>query len=154
MDPDAIDQVPIPPGPLTFQASTWYLLAMAGSQARHLWADMLARLNLSPSQSKVLRALDESGPLCQAKLAEIITVDPRNVVPLVDRLAERGLLAREVDAADRRRRVLKLTGSGQRLAADLATMGSDAEQDFLSPLTAAERETLRQMLLSLLGADN
>jgi DNA-binding MarR family transcriptional regulator len=143
---------PVPSGSLTFQASTWYLLALAGSQARHLWADMLAQLHVSPSQFKVLRALGESGPLGQHQLADLIAVDPRNVVPLIDNLAERGLLAREVDPADRRRRVLTLTDRGQQLAADLASIGVKIENDFFSPLTTAEQRSLRQMLLSLLRA--
>jgi DNA-binding MarR family transcriptional regulator len=143
---------PISPGPLTFQVSTWYLLALAGSQAHHLWADMLAQLHLSPSQFKVLRALGESGPLGQHQLADLIAVDPRNAVPLIDSLAERGLLAREVDPADRRRRVLTLTARGQKLAADLASIGVEIEDDFFSPLTTAEQQSLRQMLLSLLRA--
>jgi MarR family transcriptional regulator, lower aerobic nicotinate degradation pathway regulator len=153
MSPDAVDPEPIRPGPLTFQASTWYLLAMAGSQARHRWANMLRQLEVSPSQYKVLRALGESGPLSQNKLAEIIAVDPRNLVPLVDRLAERGLVAREMDPRDRRRRVLSLTGRGQRLATDLASIGAQVEQDFLSPLSSGDQQALREMLLSLLRAD-
>jgi DNA-binding MarR family transcriptional regulator len=143
---------PAPAAPVTFQASTWYLLAQAGTQAHHLWADMLAQVRVSPSQFKVLRALGESGPLCQNQLADLIAVDPRNVVPLIDSLAARGLLAREVDTADRRRRVLTLTAGGQQLAADLASIAAELEHDFLSPLTAADQQALRQMLLSLLGA--
>jgi DNA-binding MarR family transcriptional regulator len=82
----------------------------------------------------------------------MIAVDPRNAVPLIDSLAERGLLAREVDPADRRRRVLRLTARGQKLAADLASIGVEIEDDFFSPLTVAEQQSLRQMLLSLLRA--
>jgi DNA-binding MarR family transcriptional regulator len=154
MHADAVgpDPEPISPGPLTFQASTWYLLAMAGSQARHLWSGTLAQVHVSPSQFKVLRALSESGPLCQHQLADLIAVDPRNVVPLVDSLADRGLLAREVHHADRRRRVLTLTAAGQKIAANLASIGSELEDEFLSPLTAAEQQSLREMLLSLLRA--
>jgi DNA-binding MarR family transcriptional regulator len=145
------DQWPAPPGPLTFQASTWYLLALAGSQARHRWAGILTQFRLTPSQFKVLTALRESGPLGQHQVADLIAVDPRNAVPLVDSLADRGLLARDVDPADRRRRVLTLTVRGQQVAADLASIATELEGDFLSPLNAAEQQTLRQMLLSLLG---
>jgi DNA-binding MarR family transcriptional regulator len=143
---------PVQPGPLTFQASTWYLLAMAGSQARQLWADLLAQEHVSPSQFKVLRALGESGPLGQHQLADLIGIDPRNAVPLIDGLAERGLLARQVDPADRRRRVLTLTARGQKLAVELSAVAVEIEDDFLSPLTAAEQQSLRGMLLSLLRA--
>jgi DNA-binding MarR family transcriptional regulator len=143
---------PMSPGKLTFQASTWHLLALAGAQARHLWAEMLAQLQVSPSQFKVLQALGESGPLRQYEVADLIGVDPRNAVPLIDSLADRGLLAREIDPADRRRRVLTLTARGQRLATDLAAIAAEHETDFFSPLTAAEQQALRRMLLSLLRA--
>jgi DNA-binding MarR family transcriptional regulator len=137
------------PGPLSFQSSTWYLLKVAGSQVHDRWADVIAQFHVSPSQSKVLRALNESGPLGQHQLAQLIAIDPRNAVPLVDSLAERGLLDRGVDPADRRRRVLTLTPRGQQLAAELASVADEVEQDFLSPLSPAEQQSLRQMLLSL-----
>jgi DNA-binding MarR family transcriptional regulator len=146
------DREPVPPGQLTFQASTWYLLAMAGAQARQLWSGTLTQVHLSPSQFKVLRALSESGPLCQHQLADLIAVDPRNAVPVIDGLADRGLVARAVHPADRRRRVLTLTPAGQKLATDLASVGSELEDEFLSPLTAAEQDSLRTMLLALLRA--
>jgi DNA-binding MarR family transcriptional regulator len=152
MRADTADPTPTRPGLLTYQASTWYLLAQAGSQARHLWSGVLAQLHVSPSQFKVLRALSESGPLGQHQLADLIAVDPRNAVPLIDSLADRGLLAREVDLADRRRRVLTLTALGQKVATDLASIAAEIENDFLSPLSTAEQQSLRQMLLSLLRA--
>jgi len=150
MHADADGSEPIPAGPLSFQASTWYLLAQGGSQARHLWTEVIAQFHVSPSQSKVLRALSESGPVGQRQLAQLIDVDPRNAVPLVDSLAERGLLAREVDPDDRRRRVLTLTARGQQVATELASVAASVEQDFLSPLSTAEQQALRQMLLALL----
>lgn len=152
MQTEAALPEPMSPGPLTFQASTWYLLGMAGARARQLWAGMLAQRRVSPSQFKVLRALSESGPMGQHELAALIAVDPRNAVPLIDSLAERGLLDRGVDPADRRRRMLTLTGRGQELAADLASVAAEIENDFLSPLTSDQQRSLRQMLLSLLRA--
>jgi DNA-binding MarR family transcriptional regulator len=143
----------IPPARLAFQASTWYLLALAGARARHLWAEILAQRQLSPSQHKVLQALNDSGPLGQHQLAALIAIDPRNVVPLVDGLAERELLARTVDPADRRRRVLTLTARGRRVAREMASVATEIETDFLSPLTSTEQGALRRMLLSLLRAD-
>lgn len=147
-DTDSLE--PLPPCPLGYQSSTWYLLKVAGSRAHDRWAGVLAQFPVSPSQFKVLRAISESGPLGQHQLAELISIDPRNAVPLIDSLAERGLLAREVDPADRRRRVLTLTPRGQQLAAELASVATEVEQDFLSPLSQAEQQSLRQMLMSLL----
>jgi len=141
------------PGGLSFQNGNWYLMAKTGSLARQRWAGMLADLKVSPSQYGVLMALGETGPLGQQRLAELVGVDPRNAVPIIDALAEQGLVHREVDPVDRRRRVLDLTARGREVVGELASVGAEIERDLLSPLTPAEQATLRQMLRALLSAD-
>jgi MarR family transcriptional regulator, temperature-dependent positive regulator of motility len=143
-----------PPSPcsLSFQNGNWYLMAKTGSLARQRWSGMLAQLKVSPSQYGVLMALGEAGPLGQQRLAELVGVDPRNAVPIIDALAAQGLVHREVDPADRRRRVLDLTAKGRRIVGDLASVGAEIERDLLSPLTPAEQVTLRRMLRALLDA--
>ena len=139
------------PSSLTFQNGNWYLMAKTGSLARQRWAGMLAQLKVSPSQYGVLMALGEAGPLGQQHLAELVGVDPRNAVSIIDSLAAQGLVRREVDPLDRRRRVLDLTAKGRGLVGDLASVGAEIERDLLSPLTPAEQATLRRMLLALLA---
>ncbi|HLH59164.1 MAG TPA: MarR family transcriptional regulator [Streptosporangiaceae bacterium] len=139
------------PGRLSFQDRTGYLLARAGWLSRHRWASMIGEFDINPSQYKALICLAELGPLCQRQLAELIAVDPRNCVPIVDSLAERGLVARDVDPADRRRRVLGLTGQGKRLAVELTAVQDRTEADILSPLDPAQQDLLRRMLVALLG---
>ena len=140
------------PCSLSFQNGNWYLMAKTGSLARQRWSAMLAQLKVSPSQYGVLMALGEAGPLGQQRLAELIGVDPRNAVPIIDALAAHGLVRREVDPADRRRRVLDLTPKGREVVAELASVGAEIERDLLSPLTSAEQATLRRMLRALLNA--
>jgi DNA-binding MarR family transcriptional regulator len=140
------------PGGLSFQNGNWYLMAKTGSLARQRWAGMLAELKVSPSQYGVLMALGEAGPLGQQRLAELVGVDPRNAVPIIDSLAAHGLVHREVDPVDRRRRVLDLTARGREVVGELASVGAEIERDLLSPLTPAEQTTLRRMLLALLSA--
>jgi DNA-binding MarR family transcriptional regulator len=140
------------PGGLSFQNGNWYLMAKTGSLARQRWAGMLADLKVSPSQYGVLMALGEAGPLGQQHLAELVGVDPRNAVPIIDGLAAHGLVHREVDPVDRRRRVLDLTARGREVVGELASVGAEIERDLLSPLTPAEQATLRHMLRALLSA--
>ena len=140
------------PGGLSFQNGNWYLMAKTGSLARQRWAGMLAQLKVSPSQYGVLMALGEAGPLGQQHLAELVGVDPRNAVPIIDGLAAHGLVHREVDPVDRRRRVLDLTARGREVVGELASVGAEIERDLLSPLTPAEQATLRHMLRALLSA--
>jgi MarR family transcriptional regulator, temperature-dependent positive regulator of motility len=134
----------------SFRDSTWYLLARAGSLAYQRWAAMIADSEVSPSQYKVLMTLGEAGPLCQQRLAELVRVDPRNAVPIVESLVERGLIGREVDPADRRRRLLDLTTTGRKIADDLASVGAEIELDILRRLPRADQAALRRMLLAML----
>lgn len=95
-------------------------------------------------------ALDEAGSTGQRQLSALIGIDPRNAVPIVDGLADRGLLAREVDSADRRRRVLALTDARRAMVRDLTEAGAGMEQRFLQSLDPAEHAALHRMLLTLL----
>ena len=140
------------PDESSFLDSTWYLLARAGSLAYQRWAAMITDFDVSPTQYKVLMTLGESGGLCQQRLAELIEVDPRNAVPIVESLVERGLIGREVDPADRRRRLLDLSPAGRGLADELATVGAEIEREILRPLARADQARLRQMLTAMLEA--
>jgi DNA-binding MarR family transcriptional regulator len=141
----------VPGGP-SFPDSTWYLLARAGSLAYQRWAAMITDFAVSPTQYKVLMTLGESGALCQQRLAELIDVDPRNAVPIVESLVERGLIEREVDPADRRRRLLDLSPAGQSIAGDLASVGAEIEREILRPVPRADQARLRHMLTAMLAA--
>jgi DNA-binding MarR family transcriptional regulator len=136
----------------SFLDSTWYLLARAGSLAYHRWAAMITDFDVSPTQYKVLMTLGESGALCQQRLAELIDVDPRNAVPIVESLVERGLIEREVDPADRRRRLLDLSPAGHSIADELASVGAEIEREILRPVPRADQARLRHMLTAMLDA--
>jgi DNA-binding MarR family transcriptional regulator len=141
------------PQGLPVHRGTWSLLYKAGGLARQRWSAMLARLNVSPAQYGVLMALGEAGRIGQHRLAELIGVDPRNAVPVIDALAEQGLVSREIDPSDRRRRVLRLTARGRAVAGNLASVAAEIETDLLLPLAPDEQASLRRMLLALLDAD-
>lgn len=142
------------PEGLPFQRGNWYLLHKAGTLARQHWNAMLAQLNVSPGQYGVLMALDEAGRLGQHRAAELIGVDPRNAVPIIDALAEQGLVSREIDPSDRRRRVLELTARGRTVAANLASVAAQIETDLLRPLDPDDQASLHRMLLALLRAND
>jgi|SRR6185437_8422689 len=143
--------MPTPSG-TTFQDGTGYLLAMAGAAARRQWVEMLARFDVTPSQFKVVMSLGEVDSLGQRQLADLIDIDPRNCVPIVDALVQRGLVSRETDGTDRRRRVLRLSRTGRRLAEDLAAVNVQLEARLMSPLGPTEQSALHRMLVALLDA--
>lgn len=138
--------------PLRFEGGTGYLLAIAGAAMRRRWVEMLARFNVTPSQFKVIMSLAEVDAIGQRQLAELVGIDPRNCVPIVDSLAESDLLAREIDSNDRRRRVLRLTARGQRLAKELESVNAEIDADLLSSLSPREKAELRRILTTIMDA--
>jgi DNA-binding MarR family transcriptional regulator len=138
--------------PLGFEGGTGYLLAIAGAAMRRRWVESLAQFTVTPSQFKVIMSLAEVDSIGQRQLAELIGIDPRNCVPIVDSLAESDLLQREIDIKDRRRRVLRLTAKGQRLAKELESVNAEIEADLLSSLSPKQKAELRRILTIIMDA--
>jgi DNA-binding MarR family transcriptional regulator len=105
---------------------------------------------LRPRQLVALNLLHEHGPLSQQALGEALSLDPSNVVGLLNELEERGLITRQRDPADRRRHIVSLSSAGQ---AEAATGGQLAaiEDDVLSALSPDERATLHELLQRAVG---
>jgi DNA-binding MarR family transcriptional regulator len=148
---EIVAELPMPGG-LSFQSGTGYLLGKVGAVARQRWTATLAQTGVSPNQFLVLMALAETGPVCQQFLAALIGIDPRNIVPILDSLEARGLLSRETDSTDRRRRLIELTSAGQRIVAELSALGEQTERELLAAVPPADRESLRRILRAVLDA--
>ncbi len=135
---------------LSFARGTAFLLSRAGSLARRSWTQMLTERELTPHQYGVLMALGElDRPCSQHQLSDLIGIDSRNAVPIMDALVSRALLTREIDAEDRRRRLLALTQDGLTMVTDLITAGASIEARFFSPLSRTDQAELHRILLTL-----
>lgn len=134
----------------SFETGTAFLLARAGSQARRHWNEMLSERGLSPHQYGVLMVMGTlDQPSSQQRLSDLIGIDSRNAVPIVDALVNRGLISREVDQTDRRRRRLALTEDGRAAVVDLVTVGAEIEDRFFQVIPSTDREELRRILITL-----
>jgi MarR family transcriptional regulator, organic hydroperoxide resistance regulator len=109
-------------------------------------AEILDEADLTLDQWRVLRTLDERGPLSMSDLAGLTRVTGPTLTRIVDRLVERSLLYRNVDAADRRRVVVHAGDRGRALARTLAPRIADAERTGLAALSEPETRTLRRLL--------
>ena len=139
------------PGTPSFRSSPSWLLAAAGKVVLQRWTGMLDDLDLTPSQYKVLLTLDEMGPLGQQRLADLIGVDPRNAVSVIDASVRQGLVIRDVDPGDRRRRVLGLSPQGADVTTTLRTLNADIEAELLDPVSPDGRTVLIQTLQAVLA---
>lgn len=94
----------------------------------------------------VLSALEHGPARSQAELAEATGRDKTRLIPLLDRLGERGLVARTPDPRDRRNRIVELTPTGRTtLRAGQRTIAR-LEDDVFAGVTAADRATFLAVL--------
>jgi DNA-binding MarR family transcriptional regulator len=138
--------------PADLRSSTGYLLARLGAESRRRWARMLADHGLTPHHFGMLITLDHLGTAHQRRLSELVGIDPRNAVPVIDLLHQRGLIRRTGDPADRRRRAIRLTPAGQRMLNDLRQAADAIEHDMLKDLDDHQQAILHRLLLTLFEA--
>jgi len=98
----------------------------------------LADLNLSAAEINALANLGDDGTLSVRQLSERTGTRASTLTGLLDRLENRGYLARELDPADRRSFRLPLTETGQAVAARVRAAIADLERDALSRLDATQ----------------
>jgi DNA-binding MarR family transcriptional regulator len=91
--------------------------------ATHRVVDRLAgelrELGLSPAEVNALARLRPGEPLAVAELVAATGQRPSTLTGVIDRLEGRGLLARVVNARDRRSFVLELTPAGEAAAREV-----------------------------------
>jgi DNA-binding MarR family transcriptional regulator len=107
---------------------------------------------LRPRHLIALKLLSEHGPASQQALADSLSLDPSNVVGLLNELEERGLITRRRDSADRRRHIVELSLRGEQQLCGAYDRLRRVDDDLLSPLNARERATLYELLVRTVGA--
>lgn len=118
------------------------LFELSGRLRAHL-DTVAAAVGLTPMQARALHHVAEPCPM--GEVADRLACDASNVTGIVDRLEERGLLERQHDPADRRRRILVPTEEGQRVRRRMVDE-MVARHPILTALSVAEQEQLRDLL--------
>ena len=107
---------------------------------------------LRPRQLIALTVLGEHGPMTQHVLGVTLSLDPSNVVGLLNELEERGLIARRRDPADRRRHIVELSAAGSEQVTQSNEQLGHVEDDLFKTLSAEERSTLYRLLARVVSA--
>src|SRR6266851_5422969 len=106
---------------------------------------------LRPRHLIALKLLSEHGPASQQGLTDALSLDPSNVVGLLNELEERELITRRRDRADRRRHIVELSARGEEELGLAYARFRLVEDDLLSALSAEERATLYDLLVRAVG---
>ncbi len=86
----------------------------------------------------------------QQELNDVLCMDARNVVVLLNELEDLGHVIRRRDPADRRRHRVHVTSSGRQALKRAARGQQDLEENLLGNLSADERDTLWRLTARVL----
>ncbi len=120
-----------------------------GAVARRLRAASMAAFaayDVTPSQVRAIRVLDQHGGVRSKELADHLRIAPRSATEVVDALEAKGLVSRSADPHDRRATLVALTDRGHELSEEVRrARGLESERMF-ERLTRADRADLARIL--------
>ena len=109
------------------------------------------RFGIGVTEWRVVAVLGRYPDLSAGEVAARTAMDKVAVSRAVARLLERGLVERDTHGDDRRRSVLALSRSGQRIYDDIAPLALDLDRRLRSRLDRDERAALDALLDKLAG---
>jgi MarR family transcriptional regulator, temperature-dependent positive regulator of motility len=113
-----------------------------------------AGYDLTPVQYAALAAVGANPGLDQVTLAGLIAYDRTTITGVVDRLVQKGLIARHESSRDRRARELKITEAGRRILRGVTPAVEAAQLTLVRGLTEKEAKELVRLLQKAIAAGN
>lgn len=129
----------------------WEQFAAAVRRARSRVADQPGA-GLTPSQFRLLAALEDAPSLTVGELARAAGVSSPTATKMLDGLEQDGIVKRERDAEDRRRMAVRPTAKGRRALAKAGARVAGARERIYEQLTPDERAQAERLLPRLAEA--
>lgn len=106
----------------------------------------LAEFGLKERSYSVLILANSGLEPTQREMADFLSLDPSQIVALVDELEKRGLVARAPGKQDRRAKTVTATAKGAQLLQQASKAAQQAEAEVLEGLPAEESAQLKALL--------
>jgi DNA-binding MarR family transcriptional regulator len=130
------------------------LNALLGSTFRQILWRKAAELELTYSQAQVLFYAEQHAGCIMGEVAKAYDVTLPAITQIVDRLEQKGFIARRNDPADRRVYTLDLTTEGKVLVRELHTLQIEGLEPVLAKMSPRERGRVLTGLEALVKASS
>src|SRR5260370_14223591 len=114
-----------------------------------LYLDDLRERGLTQGEAHILALLAHSAPAKVADLHRGLAHKRSTLTSILDRLAKRGLITREVGKKDRRTFVIILTAKGRKLARRVSRHLSDLERAVVRRVSAADMRGFNKVVAAM-----
>ena len=109
-------------------------------------------LKLSPLEYAILITVRDNKTVTQSELAAVLKMQLPNLVKILSRMEETGVLKRKRSTRDKRAVELSLSAAGERRADEASRLGQSFNAQTLSALSKPEQTAFLQMLVRLVEA--
>lgn len=136
---------------LRLRSAPGHLIRRAQQAHSSIWAEEVSP-ELTSIQFAVLNALRGAPGIDQRTLGRLVRLDRSTVGDVVVRLTRRGLVERAKDSNDARRKVLRLTGAGVGVHAEVLPGVRRVQRRLLAPLHPDERTAFLRLVRKIVDA--
>ncbi|MEB6380197.1 MarR family transcriptional regulator [Leclercia adecarboxylata] len=136
---------------MELRQEAFHLLRQLFQQHTAHWQQALPEL--TKPQYAVLRSIDEHPGIEQVALTEAAVSSKATLAEMLSRMESRGLVKREADPADKRRRFIFLTPEGEALLRGCKPVGNNVDNAFLGRLTAEERRQFTDLVRKMMSKE-
>ncbi|QMI06357.1 MarR family winged helix-turn-helix transcriptional regulator [Citrobacter sp. RHB25-C09] len=126
----------------------FHLLRLLFQQHTARWQHEIPEL--TKPQYAVMRAVFERPGIEQVNLMEAAVSSKATLAEMLSRMEKRGLVRRENDPLDKRRRFVYLTAEGEALLALSIPQGDRVDDEFLGRLSDEEREQFTRLVRKMM----
>ena len=135
---------------MELRQEAFHLLRQLFQQHTARWQHELPEL--TKPQYAVMRSVAEHPGIEQVALIEaaVAVSTKATLAEMLSRMEARGLVRREHDPADKRRRFVFLTAEGEALLESSKPIGNEVDEAFLGRLNGAEREQFSALIKKMM----
>jgi DNA-binding MarR family transcriptional regulator len=126
-----------------------FLMRVAMQRHTSIFTSLMPH-DLTQTQFAALAKLVDVGTCSQNHLGRLIYLDAATIAGVVDRLRTRKLVAIEINPKDRRRSMVAVTKTGERVAREATEFAHRITKHTLAPLRAVEQRQIVRLLQKMI----
>jgi DNA-binding MarR family transcriptional regulator len=134
-----------------YHAAPGHLIRRAHQLAVSIFAENTATFDITPVQFAMLNALVDEPGEDQITLAGKVAFDAATSGAVIARLEAKGLLRRDADPKDKRRKLLTATTEGEKVVIAMKAAVAQVQTQLLHPLAPEEANQLSALLQKLVA---
>ncbi|MTD40881.1 MarR family transcriptional regulator [Erwinia sp. CPCC 100877] len=127
----------------------FHLLRQLFQRHTSRWQQVLPEI--TKPQYAVMRSIAENPGIEQVALIDVAASTKATLAEMLSRMEARGLVRRESDPRDKRRRFIWLTEEGEKLLQQAQPKGSTVDEEFLNKLTPKQQELFSQLIVRMIN---